>query len=313
LAESGTPASRAFVRDLSLVAGPLLADPAARAVFAPGGAVLTEGATMIQRDLGSTLSHLRLTGVGDLYQGFLAQRFAAASTQAGGGMTVADMRAALPKTLAPVVLPARSDSVAFLPLPADGGVAAAAAFQVLEANRGAAQEANARALAVAARARAGGSVDPAVLLSSAAPGGGALPPLPASTTFATLDRDGNAVVCALTMNNLFGTGRIAPGTGIVLAASPASVPPPLLSAAIAWNADRRAFRAEVGGSGQAGAPLAVAAGMVNALHGDTAMPAPVPEPGRADVIACAHYLPGHEDSCSWAGDPRNAGLAVGSN
>jgi gamma-glutamyltranspeptidase/glutathione hydrolase len=313
LAETGTPASRAFVRDLSLVATPLLADPAARAVFAPGGTVLTEGATMVQHDLGATLSRIRLSGVGDLYQGFLAQRFAAAATQAGGGMTVADMRAALPKTLAPILVPARSDRVAFLPLPADGGVAAAAAFQVLEANHGATQDANARALSVAARARAGGTVDPAVLLSSAAPAGAALPALPASTSFATLDRDGDAVVCALTMDNLFGTGRMASGTGVMLAASPASVPPPLLSAAIAWNPERRAFRAAVGGSGQEGAPLAVAAGLVNALHTDRAMSAPVPDPGRANVIQCAHYLPGHEDSCSWAEDPRDAGLAVGSN
>jgi gamma-glutamyltranspeptidase/glutathione hydrolase len=313
LAEIGTPASRAFVRDLSLVAAPLLADPAARAVFAPHGSVLTEGATMVQHDLGNTLSHLRLSGVGDLYQGYLASRFAAASTQAGGGMTVGDMRAALPRTLAPIVLTAGSDSVAFLPLPADGGLAAAAAFETLEANHRATQAANDRALAVAARVRAGGPIDPVALLKGAIPAGGTLPALPASTNFATLDRDGNAVVCALTMNNLFGTGRIAPGMGIVLAASPASGPAPLLSAAIAWNPNQRAFRAVVGGSGQAGAPLAVAAGMVNTLHSDAAMPAPVPDPGRADVIACAHYLPGHEESCTWAGDPRNAGLAVGSN
>ena len=34
------------------------------------------------------------------------------------------------------------------------------------------------------------------------------------------------------MNNLFGTGRIAAGTGVLLAASPASMPPPLLTAAL---------------------------------------------------------------------------------
>ena len=41
-----------------------------------------------------------------------------------------------------------------------------------------------------------------------------LPVLPASTTFATLDQDGNAVVCATSMDNLFGTGRIVPGHGL---------------------------------------------------------------------------------------------------
>ena len=70
------------------------------------------------------------------------------------------------------------------------------------------------------------------------------------------------------MNNLFGTGRVAPGTGILLAASPAAVPLPLLSAAIAYNAHVDAFHAEAAGSGQEGAPLATAVALQNALaHG----------------------------------------------
>jgi gamma-glutamyltranspeptidase / glutathione hydrolase len=43
------------------------------------------------------------------------------------------------------------------------------------------------------------------------------------------------------------------------------------------------------------------------------MPVPVPDPGRANAIACARYLPDAEGSCAWATDPRGAGLAVGSN
>ncbi len=311
LARFGTPASRAFVRDLQLVAGPLLTDPSAQAVFAPGGTVLTDGATMIQPDLGATLAQLRVAGVGDLYQGALARRFQAASVIAGGGVTAADLRAALPKTVAPIVVAAGRDQVAFLPPPADGGLAAAAAFQALQAAPGDAAAAQARAVAVAARWRAGG-VDAAAVLAAKDNGGGSLPALPASTTFATLDRDGGAVVCALTMDNLFGTGRIAPGTGIVMAASPASVPPPLLAAAIAWNPSLRAFRAAVGGSGQEGAPLAVAFDLTNILARQP-LNTPVPEPGRADAIACPRYLPGSEDQCRWATDSRGSGLAVGGN
>jgi gamma-glutamyltranspeptidase/glutathione hydrolase len=179
-------------------------------------------------------------------------------------------------------------------------------------NGTAVQAARDRGLAVAAAWRAGG-VDGAALLSGAAPAAAPLPSLPASTSFATLDRDGNAVVCVVTMDNLFGTGRMAPGTGIMLAASPASVPVPLLSAALVWNENIHAFRAAVGGTGQEGAPLAVAAALQNTLRSATAMPAPVPEPGRANVISCARYLPDSEETCSWAGDPRESGLAVGSN
>jgi len=138
-----------------------------------------------------------------------------------------------------------------------------------------------------------------------------LPILPASTSFATLDKDGNAVACALSMDNLFGTGRVLPGLGILLAASPAAVPTPLYAAAIAWNDNIHAFRAAVGGSGQAGAPMAVAVGMLNALRTGQPMSAAVPDPGRANVISCARYLPGENGSCAWATDPRDAGLAAG--
>ena len=314
LARFGTPVSRALTRDLQLVAGPLLADPSARAVFALGGTVLGEGQILTQPDLGATLAQLRVAGVGDLYQGGLSQRLVTGSALAGGGLAAADLRGALPRTISPLVIAAGRDRVAFLPPPADGGLAAAAGFQALEADPGDVQGANARGLAVAARFRQGGA-DPASLLAGGAaiPAASPLPALPASTTFATLDRDGNSVVCALSMNNLFGTGRIAPGTGIVLAASPASVPPPLLAAAIAWNPNLRAFHAEVGGSGQEGAPIAVAAGLSNALRSGVAIPAPVPEPGRENAIVCSRYLPDSEGSCSWATDSRGNGLALGSN
>jgi gamma-glutamyltranspeptidase/glutathione hydrolase len=313
LARFGTPASRALVRDIQVVAGPLLADPSAKAVFAPKGAILTEGSTMTQPELGATLAQLRVAGVGDLYQGALAAKFQAASTAAGGGMSAADLRGALPKTVSPVFLASGRDRVAFLPPPADGGLAAAAAYETLLDKPADLAAANERALAVAARYRAGGA-DPASLLGAgAAPSGMPLPALPASTTFATLDRDGNAVVCALSMNNLFGTGRIATGTGILMAASPASVPPALLAAAIAWNPNLRAFHAEVGGSGQEGAPLATAAGLSNAIRSGTAIPVPVPDPGRDNAIVCGRYLPGSEGTCSWATDSRGSGLAAGGN
>ena len=312
-ARFGVPVSRALARDLQAVAGPLLADPNARAIFAPGGTVLAESATLVQPDLGATLSQLRVAGVGDLYQGILGQKFAIAAERAGGGLVTSDLRAALPKTDPPLILPGPGrDQVAFLPPPADGGLAAAAAWQALRANPGDAPGANARALAVAARWRAGG-VQAAALLAAATPAAAPLPALPASTTFATLDRDGDAVVCAVTMDNLFGTGRVAPGTGVVLAASPASVPPPLLAAAIDWNANLGAFRTAVGGSGQEGAPLAVADALENAIRSGQPMAAPVPEPGRANVIDCARYLPGAEARCGWAADPRGFGLSQGSN
>ena len=151
-------------------------------------------------------------------------------------------------------LPWRSDKLAFLPPPADGGLAAAAAFQVLQHDPAGLAAAQARADAVVAPlARRAAGIAAAVAGPPTA-AAGSLPPLPASTTFATLDHNGNAVVCALTMDNLFGTGRDA-------CRAPGSCwrprRPPCrrrcIAAAMAWNEPTHAFRAAVGGSGQAAA------------------------------------------------------------
>lgn len=310
LARFGTPAPRALVNDLSLVAGPLLADPNAAAIFAPKGRPLTEGQTLLQPALAATLTEMRVEGVGDLYTGGLARRVEQASPLAGGPISLADLRGALPQLAPALVQPDRRDKVAFLPPPADGGLAAAAAFVALQRDPSAVGAAAARALAAAERWREGGVTAESVLATPNLPEAG-MPPLPASTSFVTLDKDGDAVACSLSMDNLFGTGRVLPGLGFLLAASPAVVPPPLFAAAIAWNDNIHAFRAAVAGSGQAGAPVAVAVGMLNALRTNRPMSVPVPDPGRANVIECNSYLPDENGSCAWATDPRDPGLAVG--
>ena len=142
-------------------------------------------------------------------------------------------------------------------------------------------------------------------IPTAAPAGTALP---ASAGFAALDKNGGVVACAVTMNNLFGTGRVAPGTGVLLAASPRTTPTPVLGAAIATTSGGATFRAAVTGTGQAGAAVAVATAMYNALHNSLAS---VPDPGRANVISCPGGVPGGEASCVASADPRGQGLAVG--
>lgn len=123
LARFGTEIGRGLGNDLAAVAGPLLADPGARAIFArPDGSTKTPGETLVQTELAGTLGQLRTTGVGDLHQGTLARRLEAASRLAGGGLTLDELRAALPTVAPPLLLPARGgDQIAFLPPPADGG------------------------------------------------------------------------------------------------------------------------------------------------------------------------------------------------
>ena len=311
MARGGITASRAFLRDLDIVAGPLAADPGAASVFFPGGRKLAEGATMQQPDLAATLSQMRVAGVGDFYQGGLARRLSEGAQAAGGGLTLADLRTALPQATATLRLPLRGGDVAhFLPPPADGGLAAAVSFRALQANQSA--DAQAAGLGAATQWRRGGA-DAAAILASTSQPAPAIGALPASTGMVTLDREGNAVVCAFTMNNLFGTGRIAERTGVLLAASPRAQPAALLSAGMVVNPNLTAFRAAASGSGQEAAPMAAAWALAQTLATGTVDGAPAPEPGRANLIACSRYLPGSTASCAWAVDPRSNGIAAGSN
>jgi gamma-glutamyltranspeptidase / glutathione hydrolase len=308
LARLGTQASRSLVEDLQLVSGPLFADPQTRAIFSANGTPLTVGQTFQQPALAATLATIRTAGVGDFYQGGMAQQIAQNSPLAGGPISVADLRRALPSLATPITVPFRDDQVSFLPPPADGGLAAASAFLTLIHNPQATDEAAARALAVAARWRVAGG-NPQSLLTAALPPG-ELPPLPASTTFLTLDRHGGAVACTLTLDNLFGTGRMVPTLGFFLAASPSTSPLPLLSASVAWNRPLRVFRAETAASGQQAAALGAALTMFNTLRTSRSLPVLPPDPSRANVIACPGYLPGSNASCTWATDPRGYGLAA---
>ncbi|MBR0674001.1 gamma-glutamyltransferase, partial [Neoroseomonas soli] len=218
LARLGTEISRAFAGDLAVVAAPLLNDPQARRVFgAPGGGPLQAGERMTQLDLGATLAQLRTGGVGEMYQGGLSSRLADGSLAAGGGLTEAELRASRAEVMEPVRLAAGNDIAFFLPASVDGSAGTAQAFQ-------------------------------AAFAGQAPPFGGGM--TGASAGLVTLDPEGNAVTCAFSMNNLFGTGRVVAETGILLAAAPGlgSVPPAPLAVGLATARDLRGFRSAAAGS-----------------------------------------------------------------
>lgn len=327
MARHGFPISRLLSDDLGVVRGALFADPQARALFsAPDGSPLGENDTLVESDLGLTLDQIRTLGPGALVGGPAARAFVDGAGAAGAGLTLADLANAHATLEPPIVIsdavapatgrhhhkPRRTDadvSVAFLPLPADGGIAAARAFRLLLADPDATAAATTEAGATAAYARQTGATASALLDATIPPG--TLPPLPASTSFAVFDRNGGAVACALTMDNLFGTGRIAGRTGIMLAASPANHPLPLLSAAIAFNKPDDTFRAAVAASGQNDAAAATAEAMANTLRTGKPIAHPVTSEGRVNVISCPDGLPGDSRTCGGATDDRGHGLALG--
>lgn len=284
LARFGTEVSAALADDLAVVAAPLLNDPQAKRIFgAPGGGPLRGGERLTQLDLGATLAQMRSGGVGELYQGALSQRLQEGSIPAGGGLTDAEIRSALAEVQDPVRVPVGTDIAFFLPAGADGAAGTAAAFQAIQ--------------------------------SGGAPIGGAMMS-GASAGLLTMDSDGNAVTCTFSMNNLFGTGRVVEGTGVLLAAAPnmGTVPPAPLAVGIVTNRDLRSFRMASAGTGQQAAGIAAATMLSTALHRQPFENgfAAIPEPGRGLVLSCPAYMPGGRDSCMAAADPRGNGVAAGS-
>ncbi len=315
-ARFGVPMSRALAADIAAVQGPLFQDPQIRAVLArTDGSAFPVGERFTLPALAGSLTVLRTVGVGDMYQGGLARRYIEGVAAVGGGtIGQQELRAALPAVHTATVIDARGgDRVAFLPL--DGGVAAAAGLRALAAGQDA-NAAAARALAVATAARRGGG-DAAQLIDRADLPPGALPNLPASTSVTVFDRNGGAASCVFTMNNLFGAGRIVPGTGIIMGAAPGvgSVEPPLMAAGIAWAPNIRGFRMAAAGSGQAAAPMAVAGPLFAHIWQNRVPEDAVdefsPPSARAQIAACPEHLPRSPRGCGAAADPRGAGLALG--
>jgi len=316
-ARFGTEVSRGLAADIAAVQGPLFADPPAKAIFArPDGRAKQAGDTLVQAELAATLGSMRVSGIGDMHQGQLARRLVEASPAAGGAITLDELRAAIPYLGVPLVVPSRGgDQVAFLPPPADGGLAAAAAFQGMRDGL-TMQAASDRGLAAVAAFRVQGG-DPRGYVTAANLPPGSLGTLPATSALVVFDRNGIAVSCAFTLNNLFGTGRIVPGMGFLLGAAPGigAVRPPLLSAAIGYNPNIRSFRFAIAASGQQDAPIGVAgpAGL-HLLRGEpleTAMAAGAIGQARAQAGSCARYLPGRPDSCLIISDPRGGGVSLG--
>lgn len=316
MARFGTTMSRALLADIQAVQEPLFRDPQIRALFTRQGNVLPVGERFTNSELAGSFTALRTLGVADMHQGAMARRIADAMPQAGGGhMSLDELRAAVPALGPATVIDGRGgDRIALLPL--DGGLAAGAAFRALGAGQGM-QAAQARAMAVAAAARAGVQGDAAALMDRADLPAGNLDSLPASTALAVFDRSGGAVSCVFTLNNLFGTGRMVPGLGFIAAAAPGTgrVNPPLMSAAIAWAPNIRALRAAVAASGQADAPLAVAAPLhaleVDRLSPTDAVAANTTARGRTQFGGCRNYLPGSQSTCAAVSDSRGTGVALG--
>lgn len=250
LARFGHGVSRALARDFSIAAGLLGSDREAARVFGlDPGLVPREGDALEQLELAAVMSGIRSQGAGYWHGGPFTRRLAEAMDEAGMPVSLEDLRSAAPVYRTPPGIDLGKDTAYFSGPPANGLVAAQL-WQILDrsssyGSRDGAERAHifaeASMRAFADRAAWTGSdgalreAPEAVYSEKRAdkvfadfdpdahtPANRlAVPPRAAAenapgASFLAADRFGNAVSCSLTMNGLFGTGRMAPGTGMLL-------------------------------------------------------------------------------------------------
>ena len=248
LARFGVPVSRALSNDIAPLESALAREPQMRRLFSAEGGrrMVVEGDTLVQSDLAAVLASVRASGPGDFYSGPLSAQFLKGVHEAGGALDAAELASYQPVWRKPLTVGFDDKRAYFAPPPPAGGVIAGQMWSMLVKDdrfaEAPAEQRDTVLIGTAERAFAdrqrwaSGVSDMQDLVSSAhvtalmarpnettgagAPTAEPATENPAAATFVAVDAEGSAVACAVTLNSLLGTGKIANGTGIVLAAAP---------------------------------------------------------------------------------------------
>lgn len=386
-ARFGFPVSRAFAQDLKATGSALLLDFGAKAMFAgkSGQKIAVEGENIKQFDLAATLGLLRARGVGPFYTGPFARNFVEATNQAGGSLTVEQLRGFLPKWRDTVRVNIGNEVAHFAPPPAaastvsammmamledngdyDGGDAGERAHLIAETGLRAFADRetwlnadgqvikNVSTLTSAERIETlvqGMRSDQRTQLSALSTQPKNRQESPSSTGFSAVDSLGNAVTCTVSMNAAFGTGRVASGTGVLLASAPSTNGrgPLGLSPMLVVNENSNEFRLAATASGGVAAPSALIGVAADLLYGEMKLKEALARPrvhlsgnpdvtyvepgmdtqtlatlaksghrtqvtpviGTVNALYCPDGLPALPQTCQMAPDPRGFGLASG--
>jgi gamma-glutamyltranspeptidase/glutathione hydrolase len=224
--------------------------PASAKIFSRSdGSPLREGDTLIQADLAATLSAIAAQGLRGFYEGPVAEKLVKAIDEAGGIMSLDDLKSYQPSIRTPMRGTYRGYEIMSMPLPSSGGVVLLETLNILEGfpmrdlKQGSAAslhimvEAMRRAYADRARylgdpafvsapvanliskeygAKQRASIDPDHATPSSAIAAGPLREGSNTTHFSVVDKLGNAVSNTYTLNFSYGVGLVADGTGVLL-------------------------------------------------------------------------------------------------
>ena len=177
------------------------------------GQVKAAGTTVRNGDLAATLAAIRQHRALGFYSGDVADKIATYAAAQGGSITTADLNAYAAHMRAPQLVTMDSKRLYLPPSGIGAGSFAAAVMSHMVQADGtpvAGDPAAVTRAAVAAALKTLGMHD--------------LPSDLGATGFAALDKDGQGVACAVTMNGPFGSGHTAKGTGVTLANAPSAGP-----------------------------------------------------------------------------------------
>ena len=256
LARNGFKVYRELARALEYKKDTLARFPASKAIFFRSLAgeearVLREGEQLVQTDLANTLSHIATKGRAGFYRGDVAQAILRESGRRGGLLTSRDLREYKTLIRRPVKGKYRGYTIYSMSPPSSGGIHILQILGIVEKDKlrrlgphhpkSVHLIASAMQQAFADRATHLGDPDfvdlpvqdllaPAYLQSIRAkiPGERALTQKQVhageftsresdhTTHFSIMDNKGNVVVSTQTINGLFGSSLVVPGTGIIL-------------------------------------------------------------------------------------------------
>lgn len=251
IAQTGEAASRALARDVVLAERKLRADPQMAALFTRAdGSMIGEGDNLRQPELAGVLGQIRAKGPNELYSGVLGQQLAASAQAIGAPLTIEDLRGFTAQFRKPLTIEWGDQNVYLPQPPAAGGISVAQMLKALDEagdNDRPTFLADASMRITADRAQwmeptGEAKQDPQALISDdhvaqimqGHVAGRATPPasLPSpaqrlsensqAASVVAVDAEGLGVACNFTMNAIFGAGRIAQGTGIILAPAPSA-------------------------------------------------------------------------------------------
>ena len=253
-----------------------------------------EGTVVTNDALSQTLAAIRLSGADGFYKGAVADQLIRYSASQGGAISTSDLSDYRTTVTAPHVVNRGGYAVAIPDAATGAGAFAAALF---------------------ANAARGGDPESAVVAgvrqSLASFGITALPPDLGGTGFAVIDKNGQAVTCAVTLNGAFGTAHSAGTSGVVLAnapSAPAGIAGAFLTPLIARDGNGRVALAGAGAGGPNGTAAITYALLKLASGGELGRAGDLRSTGAApmvtvNVIAC-------QNSCVALADPGGHGLGA---